>query len=193
MCFNPVLYFTVINCLIQLADRTYCITKTIIKHLLQFFKCALNHKQNAFLRQYGQLQISDIYKQIILFVDKIVRSLAVMQTLQSDLVDSLVNLRSYPHLWPEMSFLRRVSGFRDWTRSSFIQEELGVELILDTTPILHGKQPVEVFWACPSGRRPLGRFQTHWMNYISQLVWDHLVGLPTSWRRWLDTRWCGYL
>lgn len=117
MCFNQVLYFMVINWLIKLVDRTYCITKTMIKHLLQFFKCecfcfsALNHKQNGFMRQNAQLQISDIYKQIILFGDKIVRSLPVMQTLQSKLVDSPVNLHSYPHPCP------RAGGSDQKTRS----------------------------------------------------------------------------
>lgn len=63
------------------------------------------------MQQNAQLQISDIYKQIILFGDKIVRSLPVMQMLQSDLVDSPVNLHSYPHLWP------RAGGSDQKTRS----------------------------------------------------------------------------
>lgn len=202
MCFNQVLYFMVINCLIKLVDHTYCITKTMIKHLLRFFKCecfcfsALHHKQNGFMRQNAQLQISDIYKQIILFGNKIVRSLPVIWSIhRSPCIPTL----TYGHELgvvtrkPEVSFLQSVSGLRDWRRSSFIQEELGVELKLDTTPILHWKQLVEVSWACPTGRRPPGRSQICWRNYISQLVWEHLVDLQESWRRWLDTRWCGYL
>lgn len=50
------------------------------------------------MRQYGQLQISDIYKKMILFVDKIVRSLAVMQMLQSDFVDPLALVSSNSHV-----------------------------------------------------------------------------------------------
>ena len=34
--------------------------------------------------------------------------------------------------------------------------------------------PREVFWACPSRRRPRGRPRTHWRDYISRLAWEHL-------------------
>ncbi|KAK3510565.1 hypothetical protein QTP70_010565 [Hemibagrus guttatus] len=74
----------------------------------------------------------------------------------------------------EMSFLRRVAGhsLRDKVRSSVTWEELGVEPLL-----LHiergqlrwlghlfrmppGRLPGEVFWACPTGKRPWGRPRT---------------------------------
>lgn len=32
----------------------------------------------------------------------------------------------------------------------------------------------EVFWACPTGRRPWDRPRTRWRGYISWLVWEHL-------------------
>ncbi|KAK3564029.1 hypothetical protein QTP86_006952 [Hemibagrus guttatus] len=91
----------------------------------------------------------------------------------------------------EMSFLRRVAGhsLRDRVRSSVIQEELGVEPLL-----LHiergqlrwlghlfrlplGRLPGEVFWACPTGKRPRGRPRTRWRDYVSQLAWERL-GVP---------------
>ena len=34
--------------------------------------------------------------------------------------------------------------------------------------------PREVFWACPSRRRPRGRPRTHWRDYIPRLAWEHL-------------------
>ncbi|KAK3557454.1 hypothetical protein QTP70_027739, partial [Hemibagrus guttatus] len=91
----------------------------------------------------------------------------------------------------KMSFLRRVAGrsLRDRVRSSVIQEELGVELLL-----LHiergqlrwlghlfrmppGRLPGEVFRACPTGKRPRGRPRTHWRDYVSRLAWERL-GVP---------------
>ena len=32
----------------------------------------------------------------------------------------------------------------------------------------------EVFWACPTERRPQVRPKTRWKDYISRLVWEHL-------------------
>ncbi|KAK3528750.1 hypothetical protein QTP70_011199 [Hemibagrus guttatus] len=74
----------------------------------------------------------------------------------------------------EMSHLRRVAGhsLRDRVRSSVTREELGVEPLL-----LHiergqlrwlghlfrmppGRLPGELFWACPTGKRPRGRPRT---------------------------------
>ncbi|XP_055016887.1 AP-5 complex subunit sigma-1 isoform X2 [Boleophthalmus pectinirostris] len=91
----------------------------------------------------------------------------------------------------EMSFLRRVAGrsLRDRVRSSVTREELGVEPLL-----LHversqlrwlghlfrmppGRLPQEVFWACPTGRRPRGRPRTRWRDYVSRLAWERL-GIP---------------
>ncbi|KAJ0009346.1 hypothetical protein NQD34_001048 [Periophthalmus magnuspinnatus] len=90
----------------------------------------------------------------------------------------------------EMGFLCRVAGrtLRDRVRSSVTQEELGVEPLL-----LHversqlrwlghllrmppGRLPREVFWACPTGRRPRGRPRTRWRDYVS-LAWERL-GVP---------------
>ncbi|TWW63116.1 hypothetical protein D4764_03G0001240 [Takifugu flavidus] len=84
----------------------------------------------------------------------------------------------------EMSFLRRVAGpsLRDRVRSSAIREELGVELLLlrversqmrwlgNQVRMPPGRLPGEVFRACPSGRRPLGRPRTRWRDYVSRLV-----------------------
>ncbi|KAK3529325.1 hypothetical protein QTP70_029151 [Hemibagrus guttatus] len=91
----------------------------------------------------------------------------------------------------EMSFLRRVAGrsLRDRVRSSVTREELGVEPLL-----LHiergqlrwlghlfqmppGRLPGEVFWACPTGKRPRGRPRTRWRDYVSRLAWERL-GVP---------------
>ncbi|KAK3555164.1 hypothetical protein QTP86_010048 [Hemibagrus guttatus] len=91
----------------------------------------------------------------------------------------------------EMSFLRRVAGcsLRDRVRSSVTREELGVEPLL-----LHiergqlrwlghlfrmplGRFPGEVFWACPTGKRPRGRPRTRWRDYVSRLAWERL-GVP---------------
>ncbi|KAK3529557.1 hypothetical protein QTP70_031980, partial [Hemibagrus guttatus] len=91
----------------------------------------------------------------------------------------------------EMSFLRRVAGrsLRDRVRSSVTREELRVEPLL-----LHiergqlrwlghlfrmppGHLPGEVFWACPTGKRPRGRPRTRWRDYVSRLAWERL-GLP---------------
>ncbi|KAK3565371.1 hypothetical protein QTP86_007107 [Hemibagrus guttatus] len=91
----------------------------------------------------------------------------------------------------EMSFLRRVAGcsLRDRERSSVTREELGVEPLL-----LHiergqlrwlghlfrmppGRLPGEVFWACPTGKRPRGRPRTRWRDYVSRLAWERL-GVP---------------
>ncbi|KAK3565584.1 hypothetical protein QTP86_012898 [Hemibagrus guttatus] len=91
----------------------------------------------------------------------------------------------------EMSFLRRVAGhsLRDRVRSSVTREELGVEPLL-----LHiergqlrwlghlfrmppGHLPGEVFWACPTGKRPRGRPRTRWRDYVFWLAWERL-GVP---------------
>ncbi|TWW73527.1 hypothetical protein D4764_15G0009210 [Takifugu flavidus] len=90
-----------------------------------------------------------------------------------------------------MSFLRRVAGLslRDRVRSSAILEELRVEPLLlrversqmrwlgHLVRMPPGRLPGEVFRACPSGRRPPGRPRTHWRDYVSRLVWEHL-GIP---------------
>ena len=39
------------------------------------------------------------------------------------------------------------------------------------------RHPGEVFWARPTGRRPLGRPRTSWREYVSWLAWEHL-GIP---------------
>ncbi len=39
--------------------------------------------------------------------------------------------------------------------------------------------PMEVFQACPTGRRPRGRPRSRWRDYISALAWEHL-GFPQS-------------
>ncbi|TWW81643.1 hypothetical protein D4764_01G0014580 [Takifugu flavidus] len=81
----------------------------------------------------------------------------------------------------EMSFLRRVAGLslRDRVRSSAIREELGVKPLLlcversqirwlgHLVKMPPGRLPGEVFRACPSGRRPLGRPRTRWRGYFS--------------------------
>ncbi|KAJ0002535.1 hypothetical protein NQD34_007684 [Periophthalmus magnuspinnatus] len=91
----------------------------------------------------------------------------------------------------EMGFLCRVAGrtLRDRVRSSVTREELGVEPLL-----LHvernqlrwlghllrmppGRLPRQVFWACPTGRRPRGRPRTRWRDYVSRLAWERL-GVP---------------
>ncbi|KAK3507209.1 hypothetical protein QTP70_010211 [Hemibagrus guttatus] len=91
----------------------------------------------------------------------------------------------------EMSFLRRVAGrsLRDRVRSSVTRQGLGVEPLL-----LHiergqlrwlghlfqmppGRLPGEVFWACPTGKRPRGRPRTRWRDYVSRLAWERL-GVP---------------
>jgi len=91
----------------------------------------------------------------------------------------------------EMSFLHGVAGLslRDRVRSSGIQRELEVELLL-----LHierrqlrwfghlirmppGCLPLEVSRARLTGRRPRGRPRTRWRDYISHLAWEHL-GVP---------------
>ncbi|KAI3352505.1 hypothetical protein L3Q82_005456 [Scortum barcoo] len=73
----------------------------------------------------------------------------------------------------EMSFLRRVAGrsLRDRVRSSVTREELGVEPLLlriersqlrwlgHLFRMPPGRLPREVFQACPTGRRPLGKTQ----------------------------------
>ncbi|KAK3528727.1 hypothetical protein QTP70_010164 [Hemibagrus guttatus] len=80
----------------------------------------------------------------------------------------------------EMSFLCRVAGrsLRDRVRSSVTREELGAEPLL-----LHiergqlrwlghlfrmppGCLPGEVFWACPTGKRPRGRPRARWRDYV---------------------------
>ena len=93
----------------------------------------------------------------------------------------------------EMGFLRRVAGvsLRDSLRSSAIWEGLGVELLLlcversqlrwsrHLMSMPPGRQPREVFLACPTGRRPRGRPRTRWRDYISSLAWE-LLGIPQS-------------
>ncbi|TWW71147.1 hypothetical protein D4764_17G0006300 [Takifugu flavidus] len=85
----------------------------------------------------------------------------------------------------------RVAGLslRDRVRSSDIREELRVEPLL-----LHIKRsqlgwlghlarmpsvclPLEVFWTCPTGRRPCAWPRTRWRDYISRLAWERL-GVP---------------
>ncbi|TWW81679.1 hypothetical protein D4764_01G0014940 [Takifugu flavidus] len=80
-------------------------------------------------------------------------------------------------------------SLRDRVRSSAIREELGVEPLLlrversqmrwlgHLVRMSPGYLPGEVFWACPSGRRPPGRSRALWRNYVSRLVWEHL-GIP---------------
>ncbi|TWW74389.1 hypothetical protein D4764_14G0003920 [Takifugu flavidus] len=91
-----------------------------------------------------------------------------------------------------MSFLRRVAGLslRDRVRSLDIREGLGVEPL-----VLHIKRsqlgwlghlarmssellPLEVFWTCPTGRRPCGRPRMRWRDYISRLAWERLGVSP---------------
>ncbi|KAK3544536.1 hypothetical protein QTP86_015589 [Hemibagrus guttatus] len=91
----------------------------------------------------------------------------------------------------EMSFLCRMAGrsLRDRVRSSVTQEELRVEPLL-----LHIERgqlrwlghlfrmpprclPGEVFWACPTGKRPRGRHRTCWRDYVFRLAWECL-GVP---------------
>ncbi|KAK3539665.1 hypothetical protein QTP70_011111 [Hemibagrus guttatus] len=91
----------------------------------------------------------------------------------------------------EMSFLCRVAGcsLRDKVRSPVTREGLGVEPLL-----LHiergqlrwlghlfwmhlGRLPGEVFWACPTRKRPRRRPRTHWRDYVSRLAWERL-GVP---------------
>uniref|UniRef100_A0A3B3QX38 Reverse transcriptase domain-containing protein n=1 Tax=Paramormyrops kingsleyae TaxID=1676925 RepID=A0A3B3QX38_9TELE len=84
----------------------------------------------------------------------------------------------------KMSFLHRVAGLslRDRVRSSFIQDGLRVEplllriersqmrwlgLLLRMPP---GRLPGEVFWACPTGRRPRGRPRTRWRDYVLRMA-----------------------
>ncbi|TWW74459.1 R2 Retrovirus-related Pol polyprotein from type I retrotransposable element [Takifugu flavidus] len=91
----------------------------------------------------------------------------------------------------KMSFLRRVAGLnlRDRVRSSDVQEELGVELLLlhikrsqlgwlrHLARMPSGCLPLEVFQTCPTGRRPHGWPKTRWRDYISHLAWERL-GVP---------------
>ncbi|KAK0152308.1 hypothetical protein N1851_006217 [Merluccius polli] len=79
-----------------------------------------------------------------------------------------------------MSFLYRVAGLslRDRVRSSEIRRELGVEPLLlcversqlrwfgHLIRMPPGHLPLEVFRACPTGRRPRGRPRTRWRDYI---------------------------
>ncbi|TWW67219.1 hypothetical protein D4764_02G0002600 [Takifugu flavidus] len=91
----------------------------------------------------------------------------------------------------EMSFLRRVAGLslRDRVRSFDIREGLGVEPLLlhlersqlgwlgHLARMPSGRLPLEVFWTCPTGRRPRGQPRTRWRDYISRLAWERL-GVP---------------
>ncbi|KAK3545223.1 hypothetical protein QTP70_002063 [Hemibagrus guttatus] len=91
----------------------------------------------------------------------------------------------------EMSFLRRVAGrsLRDRVRSSVTREELGVEPLLlriergqlrwlgHLFRMPPGRLPGEVFWACPTGKRPRGRPRTRWRDYVFRLAWERL-GVP---------------
>ncbi len=36
---------------------------------------------------------------------------------------------------------------------------------------------MEVFQACPAGRRPRGRSRSRWRDYISALAWECLAGI----------------
>ncbi|TWW57295.1 hypothetical protein D4764_07G0000140 [Takifugu flavidus] len=89
-----------------------------------------------------------------------------------------------------MSFLRLAElNLRDRVRSSDIQEKLGVEQLLlhiersqlgwlgHLAMMPSGRLPLEVFWTCPTGRRPRGRPRTRWRDYISRLAWEQL-GVP---------------
>ena len=40
-----------------------------------------------------------------------------------------------------------------------------------------GRLPGEVFWACPTGRRPRGRPTIRWRDYVSRLAWER-IGVP---------------
>jgi len=89
----------------------------------------------------------------------------------------------------EMSFLGRVAGLslRDRVRSSDIRRELGVDPLLPRVErsqlrwsghlirMPPGRLPLEVFRACPTGRRPRGRPRTRWRDYISHLAWERLA------------------
>ncbi|KAK3551381.1 hypothetical protein QTP70_016644 [Hemibagrus guttatus] len=91
----------------------------------------------------------------------------------------------------EMSFLHRVAGrsLRDRVRSSVTREELGVEPLLlriergqlrwlgHLFRMPPGRLPGEVFWACPTGKRPRGRPRTRWRDYVFRLAWERL-GVP---------------
>ncbi|XP_035490334.1 retinol-binding protein 1.1 isoform X2 [Scophthalmus maximus] len=37
-----------------------------------------------------------------------------------------------------------------------------------------GRLSSEVYWACPTGRRPRGRPKTRWRDYLSRLAWKRL-------------------
>ncbi|TWW59869.1 hypothetical protein D4764_06G0013990 [Takifugu flavidus] len=84
----------------------------------------------------------------------------------------------------------RVTGlsFRDRVRSLDIREELGVEplLLIERSQLgllghlarmPSGCLPLQVFWTCPTRRRPRGRPRTRWRDYISRLAWERL-GVP---------------
>ncbi|TWW81722.1 hypothetical protein D4764_01G0015370 [Takifugu flavidus] len=74
-------------------------------------------------------------------------------------------------------------------RSSAIREELTEEPLLlrversqmrwlgHLVRMPPGRLPGEVFRACPSGGRLLGRPRTRWRDYVSRLVWECL-GIP---------------
>ena len=94
----------------------------------------------------------------------------------------------------KMGFLRRVAwvSLRDRVRSSAIQEGLGAEPLLlcmersqlrwfgHLMRMPQGRLPREVFLACPSGRRPMGRPRTKWRDYISGTGERESLGLATE-------------
>ncbi|KAK3540202.1 hypothetical protein QTP70_028393 [Hemibagrus guttatus] len=87
----------------------------------------------------------------------------------------------------EMSFLRRVAGrsLRDKVRSSVTREgplllhiERGqLRWLGHLFRMPPGRLPGEVFWACPTGKRPWGRPRTRWRDYVFRLAWECL-GVP---------------
>ncbi len=71
-------------------------------------------------------------------------------------------------------------------RRNVITKGIGVELLLlcversqlrwfrHLVRMPPSRFPMEVFQACPAGRRPWGRPRSRWRDYISALAWEHL-------------------
>ncbi|TWW71230.1 hypothetical protein D4764_17G0007130 [Takifugu flavidus] len=102
---------------------------------------------------------------------------------EDEALDLLVPILTYGHqCWvmtertrlqiqaAEMSFFRRVAGLNLRDRKS----QLGWLGHLAGMP--SGHLPLEVFWTCPTRRRPRGRprTRTRWRDYISRLAWEWL-------------------
>ena len=93
----------------------------------------------------------------------------------------------------EMRFLRKIKGVTmfDKHRNTEIRKSLDIESLLlriessqfrwfgHVSRILDERLPKQTLYAKVSGKRPVGRPRTRWLDYIETLGWNRLRLYPT--------------